>query len=183
MDEKSNVTPDSSANDANQVASPSSTGNEIERFVHKHKASTILIFLASIVIVLSLMSFFFLENKTSLTSSRPKTLSERIIDLNNESFRDASTGGALSQGDLNKSYLEPLREAETYTDENPIREKFTKFISYKTVYNQLVTQYYATHDQKILGLAKELKGLIKKDFSEYYASNEKDYEKVWEIVE
>lgn len=183
MDEKSNVTSDSSATDANQVASSSVFGNQKERFDHRHKAVTTLIFLASISIVLSLIFLFFFGDKTNLISSKPKTFSERIIDLNKESFKDASTGGALNQDDINNSFLVPLVEAEYYTDENPIKEKFTKFTSYKTVYNQVVTQYYATHDQKILIFAKELRELIKKDFPEYYKSNEMDNEKTWEIIE
>lgn len=146
---------------------------------------TLLLLLSAAVLLLIIFTSPFIPERIyqDFQGQEPQTFSQRIIELNNGSFKDATTGGPLSEEDLQTNFLEPLSYANSYKDENKSREEGRKFSKYSTVYQSLVGQYYATHDPRTFELAKEIRAYIKLNFSEYYLSFEEGVPDAWMIVE
>lgn len=139
-----------------------------------------LVVLIALILFIAVPLFLFFIRKERLT---PGTLSKDILKLNEGSFKDASSGSVLKEEDLSRSFLEPLKQAEEYKSENKIDEDFYKYNKYLTVYNQMVGQYYATRDPKILETAKDLRDYIKVNFPDKYLFDEKNNPSIWKIVE
>lgn len=165
------------------VTQDKNTSEQMLSVSNKRKVFLRLFFILSLLLVLiGLFSAFFVLGIYKGKES-PKTISDKIVKLNKENLKDATTKGALSDEDLRVSFLDPLNRAATYSAENKVEEHVTKFSGYLSVYNQLVGQYYSTRDPKILQAAKDLREYIKNNFGDLYAVHERDNEGAWDIVE
>ena len=88
----------------------------------------------------------------------------------------------LTSPTVAQKYEQMLRDAGTYANTNlpPGIVEGTRAGMYESVYSQLVGQYYASRDQEILALAKQLRKFIRETYPTFFNSGDP---KDWEIKE
>lgn len=89
-----------------------------------------------------------------------------IIRLNQGGvFKDATTGGPLSEEDLKKAFLEPLERAVIYESGNRIEEAFYRYNQLLSILSPLRAQLFATGgDTRIQSVGAALTLFIKETF-------------------
>lgn len=172
-----------SATTSDSQVQPESVGFKKPTRIFPQALSIRFLLFSLVTAIIFLIITFALENAIGRKKITAQTLESKIFELNEGSFKDASSGGPLSNENLNQAFLEPLRKAHEYKSENKIAENFYKYTTYVSVYSKLVGQYYATRDPKILQAANSMREYLRVNFPKDYYIDEKADPKAWEITE
>lgn len=95
-----------------------------------------------------------------------------VLELNKGVFKDATTGGPLSQADINKEFRDPLVNCITYTNSNPAFQANGRYAGCIGSLGPLESQFTAWgRNPKISAAAKILTGYLRDDYPTQYGNS------------